>query len=167
MRVKQPHKGRIVPQPLRALVLDADAEAAIEALKAKAAECVISLDIIEQRARAWREGNERPRDWLEFRITVPEDFVITFTIEQHPPCRLRHLEVMIDEMGKLPPREVCELLMKRFGFINDFDGVLKWPDHKPGRYHRISIHMAEPEDGDFDTYIAAMKTVENSPLVSQ
>lgn len=160
-----PHRGH-QPQPLRALTLGDEQKARIETLKAYAAQYPIPLIMVEGRAKAWRDSRQRPRDWLEYRIEIPEDYLITYTIEEHPPCRVRHLEVGIDAEGRLPPKEACQLLLDLFGFKCAFDDLLRWLDSKPGRYHRLSIHMVEPENGDFDTYLAAMQTVENSPLVT-
>lgn len=161
-----PHRGLRPIAPLRALTLGEEQKQKIATLKTFAAQYPIPLAIIEGRAKAWREARQRPRDWLEYRIAIPEDYLITFTIEEHPPCRVRHLEVGIDAEGRLAPKEACQLLLDLFGFQHKFDDLLRWPDSKAGRYHRLSIHMVEPEDGDFDTYLAAMQTVENSPLVT-
>lgn len=153
---RKPHRGRskrLAQTIMRALLIDDAAKAEIADLKRRAFEDKVTLEITEGRARAYAEAGIRPREFIEQRIRIKDGFLVTFTVEEHPPGTVRHLEVGIDAAHRLPAKEACEILMKNFDFRNEFDNVLRWLDEKPGAPGRASVHLVEPLDGDIQAFL--------------
>lgn len=133
----------------RALLIGKDEEAAIAALREKAAAAPIAQDVLQFRAFRASSG-EFVEPFPEFTIQIPQGYTVSYTVELQPPGPCRHMSVSIDSK-KLPHIEAVKLLMKEFRFINPIENVFIIESIMGDG--RKSINVIEPLDGNLTPFL--------------
>ena len=57
-----------------------------------------------------------PGDSALNNISLPVGFNVTYTVEEQPFGKARHISVSVDRPGKLPAPEAVDMILEEFGF---------------------------------------------------
>lgn len=142
---------------MRALVLDDAALAAVATLKACAEASPVPLDEMRRRAQDFNDGKP-VEPFNAYTIDIPDGYVATYTVEEHPPGQIRHLAVGIrtDDPGQRPNLEAVKMLVEAFGFKLPLEETLNTLE--PGIAGGLAFNVVEPVDATVEDFIGKRRT---------
>jgi len=98
------------------------------------------------------EGEANPvGDSDEFTVLIPQAIKAVFSYEEQgkPIGMVKHLSVSVNIAGRVPHPAAVIMIMKEFGFKNDFEDCIIF-EEKFGGNSLTAINVIEPKNGEWD-----------------
>jgi hypothetical protein len=119
--------------------IDEAAEQELRALAERAAAKVIPLTSLIHAVEMMKAGTPIRLVPADQTIMLPTGFLVTYSVEEQPGGKMRHLSMSSPASGRAPIEAACEMVMEHLGFRTRMRSCQVWLEDLPDGEKAINI----------------------------